>query len=318
MVELLFNSIENFDGTSIVNIEGLSLDQMRIALAVQETGSFAGAAKRYTRAQSAVSYAVGSLEAQLGVPLFDRSGHRAVPTAASVTLLREMAMIVARCDVLRATADALSTGAEPVVRIVVDQLFDITVVAELLAEFAELFRSTRVELKSECMEAVIRHVETSSELGILASLATLPAHIASTTIGPIGLVPVAAATWPDGKDFDSVRAQGVQIVLGNRNAPPDGQDFLVFGARTWRVDDLTTKLALLRAGAGWGYMPFHMVEEDLSAARLQRLNVPGLPEEDHQPVFVLWQPSRQQGPAVSWLIQRLRSLRAPRWESTTQ
>ena len=50
-----------------MNIESLSIDQMRAALAVAELGSFSGAARRFSRAQSAVSYAVMTLERQLGV-----------------------------------------------------------------------------------------------------------------------------------------------------------------------------------------------------------------------------------------------------------
>lgn len=294
-----------------MNIEGLSLDQMRVALAVQETGSFAGAAKRFGRVQSAVSYAVGSLEAQLGVELFDRSGHRAVPSAPSMTLLREMAMIVARCDALRSTANALSRGTEPIVRIVVDQLFDTRRIAELLADFSVRFPSTRIELKAETMEAVIRQLETGFDLGILASLATVPPHIASATIKPITLVPVASATWTGGgQNLDELRTHRVQIVLGPRNVPVEGANFLVYGARTWRVEDIYTKLALLREGAGWGYMPRHLVEGDLTAGRLQKMFIDGLPQEDHQPVFVLWQQGPQQGPAAKWLIRGLHNIGA--------
>jgi len=217
---------------------------------------------------------------------------------------------VARCDGLRSTADALARGTEPVIRMVIDQLFDIAEVATVLAEFGALFPSTRIDLKGECMDAVIRHVEAGCELGILASLATVPAHIASTVSEPIRLFPVAAADWPVASgqsEIDVIRTQGVQIVLGSRDAQPYGADFLVFGARTWRVEDITTKLALLRAGAGWGYMPKHIVEEDLASGRLRHLQADGLPQEDHQPVFILWQQNRQQGPAVRWLIQRFQT-----------
>ena len=45
-------------------------------------GSFSAAARRIGRAQSAVSTAVGLLEADLGVELFDRSRRNAVLTPA--------------------------------------------------------------------------------------------------------------------------------------------------------------------------------------------------------------------------------------------
>ena len=50
----------------------LTLDQLRVALAVSEAGSFSGASRRLGRAQSAVSHAIARLEEQLDVVLFQR------------------------------------------------------------------------------------------------------------------------------------------------------------------------------------------------------------------------------------------------------
>jgi hypothetical protein len=44
-----------------------SVDQLLVLLAVVEEGSFTGAAKRLRRATSAISYAIDTLEAQLGL-----------------------------------------------------------------------------------------------------------------------------------------------------------------------------------------------------------------------------------------------------------
>jgi DNA-binding transcriptional LysR family regulator len=71
-----------------MQISGLSLDQMRAALAVADSGSFSAAARILRRKQSAVSYAVANLERQLGVPLFERSdGHAPTTTEAGRVLL---------------------------------------------------------------------------------------------------------------------------------------------------------------------------------------------------------------------------------------
>src|SRR5258707_6683586 len=47
-----------------------SVDQLLVLLAVVEEGSFTGAAKRLRRATSALSYAIDTLETQLGLSLF--------------------------------------------------------------------------------------------------------------------------------------------------------------------------------------------------------------------------------------------------------
>ena len=54
-------------------LDPLTLDQLRVFVAVVEEGSFRAAAKRLGRVQSAVSHAVAGLETELEVALFDRS-----------------------------------------------------------------------------------------------------------------------------------------------------------------------------------------------------------------------------------------------------
>jgi hypothetical protein len=53
-----------------------SVDQLLVLLTVAEAGSFTAAAKRLGRATSAISYAIDTLESQLGISLFDRGTTR--------------------------------------------------------------------------------------------------------------------------------------------------------------------------------------------------------------------------------------------------
>ena len=53
-----------------------TFDQLRIFLAVVDTGSFAAAGRTLNRAVSVISYGITNLEAQLGLTLFDREGTR--------------------------------------------------------------------------------------------------------------------------------------------------------------------------------------------------------------------------------------------------
>jgi hypothetical protein len=62
-------------------LDALTLDQMRTFVAVADAGRFRAAAIRLARVQSAVSHAISNLEDQLGVALFDRTGHRPILTA---------------------------------------------------------------------------------------------------------------------------------------------------------------------------------------------------------------------------------------------
>ena len=76
-------------------LDGVSLDQLRTFLAVADEGSFSAAGRRLRRAQSVVSQSLANLEGQLGVKLFDRSGHLPVLTDQGRALLAD-ARVVAR------------------------------------------------------------------------------------------------------------------------------------------------------------------------------------------------------------------------------
>lgn len=67
----------------------ITLDQLRVFIAVVEEGSFTAAAKKLRRVQSAISYSVANLERLLEVPLFDRAGRLPVLTDAGRALLED-------------------------------------------------------------------------------------------------------------------------------------------------------------------------------------------------------------------------------------
>jgi DNA-binding transcriptional LysR family regulator len=109
-------------------LDALTLDQMRAFVAVVETGSFRSAAKRLSRVQSAISHAVATMEAELGLSLLDRSGHRPKLTQEGRALLPDMRDILLKSQFLRARARGLGEGLELGLSLVVDTLFPIAVI----------------------------------------------------------------------------------------------------------------------------------------------------------------------------------------------
>src|SRR5262245_15059721 len=101
-------------------LDNLTLDQMRVLIAVAEAGSFSAAARRLGRVQSAVSQAVQTLEENLRLTLFDRSGKTPVLTEAGRTLLSDARQVVLRADSLRTHAEAIAGGTEPELAFAVD------------------------------------------------------------------------------------------------------------------------------------------------------------------------------------------------------
>lgn len=294
-----------------MNLDPLSLDQMRVFLAVAETGSFSAAARRVRRAQSAVSYAVATLERQLGLALFDRSSRKPVLTAVGQRLQGEIAAIVARSDQLQAEARALAGGLEPELGLVVDTLASRRRLAGWLGAFHDAFPRTAIRLDVETLGGVVAKVlDGQCVLGIATPSVSRHPDLVEYALPSLHMISVAAPFHPlaarRGLIGPETLRGHVQIVLSDRTTLTAGREWGVLSPSTWRVADLATKHALLLAGVGWGGMPDHMVIEDLAQKRLVRLRVHGLPPEgDPVPLRIVHRRTAPLGPAAQWLLARM-------------
>src|SRR5271170_8198584 len=104
-------------------IDPLTLDQMRVLIAVAETGTFSGAARRLGRVQSAVSQSINTLEGVLGVLLFDRSGRRPVLTEAGGAIVKDAGRLVESARTLKSRAASIAADIEPELTLAVDAIF---------------------------------------------------------------------------------------------------------------------------------------------------------------------------------------------------
>jgi DNA-binding transcriptional LysR family regulator len=299
-----------------MNIEGLSLDQMRAALSVAQTGSFSAAARQVGRTQSSLSYAVTALEQQLGIALFDRAdGRRPRATEAGRILLREIETLLRQAHELQAKANAVSAGLEPEVSVVVDAHYPVGALLPVLHDFQQRFPAVQIRLTIEAMGAVSKEVlEGTSTIGIMASAQDIAPGLVGDALTPIQRVPVISCShvFRCSEEGDEPLGDGdigalVQIVLTDRSESTAGRDYAVHSGRTWRVSDLACKRVLLLAGLGWGYMPEHMVAVDLAEGRLRRLHVKGVRDRNSVAVIVIRRRDRILGPASQWFLDRLRN-----------
>jgi len=297
-----------------MNIERLSLDQLRVFAQVADSGSFLAAARALTRAQSAVSYAITTLESQLDVALFDRSSYRPQLTAAGVELLRDARQVLDQVDALQARAAAYSQGQELEVTLALDVFFPTSTLVGLLDEFRAAFPGVTLRLEIEALGSVAeRVIDGEAMLGILGTLPIIPPnllHVSLPTVLLVGVVaPTHALAQISGRIPAHVLKQQVQLVLSDRSALTANQDFSVHSSLSWRMSDLGTKHALLRAGMGWGYMPRHVVADDLASGRLVQIQTAGHPPQGAAlPMQCVYRPDRHVGPALTWWLDALARL----------
>lgn len=289
-----------------------TFEQLRIFLTVVETGSFAAAGRRLNRATSVISYGIANLEAQLGLKLFDRHGTRRPKlTAAGQAVLAEARTIDQGIDGLRAKVRGLLQGLEAQVDLVVDVMLPPKWLSKGLSAFYAEFPTVALNLHVETLGAVTALVlDRKAVIGISGPLAAGVPGIENVIIGAIPLVPVAAPHHPLAQArplLPGIGRQHVQLVLTDRSPLTKGRDFGVVSPHTWRLADLGAKLALLREGIGWGTMPLPMIEDDLAAGRLVRLEMPDDTEVSYR-MSGIYRSDTPPGPAASWLLDQFVAL----------
>ncbi|SSW67403.1 LysR family transcriptional regulator [Achromobacter agilis] len=260
-------------------IDALTLDQLRVFTAVADTGSFRAAARRLSRVQSAVSHAIANAESQLGVTLFDRSGHRPVMTPQGEALLANARDILLRVDAMRARAQGLGEGVELELSLAVDTLFPIAEIGAALNAMHAAYPSVAARVSVLPLGGPIDALLARSHtLGVIAGEHFRDPRIAMQALSSVQMVAVvgaghalarhAAANAPLGPPE---LADHVQIVQSDPSTLTQGRDFAVLSPQTCRVNGQDAKHALIVAGVGWGRLPLWQVERDLAEGRLLRL-----------------------------------------------
>ncbi len=287
-----------------------TLDQLRVFLAIVEAGSFSAAARKLNRQQSVVSYAVASLEAQLGgLTLFERRNRRPTLTEAGRAVLADARQIGLGVDALRARARGLLAGLEAEVAIAVDVMLPSSRLVLALAEFREAFPTVNLRLYVEALGAVVQLVlDRTCSVGVSGPLVQALEGLDYRPIGMVTMVAVAAPIHPlaqaGGPASRAEVRDHVQLVLTDRSDLTRGQDFAVLSPQTWRLADLGAKYALILAGLGWGNMPEPMVRDDIADGRLTALAVEDRPSHRYT-LFAVNRTDQPPGPAARWLLDRL-------------
>lgn len=285
-----------------------TFDQLRIFLAIVDTGSFAAAGRRLGRAVSVISYGIANLEAQLGLSLFEREGTRKPQlTVAGRALLAEARAISHGIDGLRAKVKGLLDGLEAEIDLAVDVMLPAERLGKVLRRFAAEFPTVQLRLHVEALGAITAMIlDRTAMVGISGPLALGVEGVECIGAGSIPMVPVAAPDHPLGRMERIPPGAGrdyTQLVLTDRSRTTEGRDYSVMSPKTWRLADLGAKHALLREGIGWGNMPLPMIEADLLSGTLIRLEMPDHPGGTYR-FSGVWRRDAPPGPASSWLLEQ--------------
>ena len=251
------------------------LAQWRALRAVVDAGSYAAAAARLHKSQSAVTYAVQKLERTLGLRAFEVQGRKAVLTAAGQVLYRRAGALLDEASALETAAAELAAGGEAEVRLAVDTAFPTWLLLQALGRFGEEWPATRVEL----FETVLGGTEealTERRADLVIAGVVPPGYLGD----PLVRLRFIAVTAPDhplqrlgrpATPHDLRRHR--QLVIRDSGATRKRDAGWLAAEARWTVSHKATSIRAACMGLGFAWYPERVVEEELASGALQRLRL---------------------------------------------
>ena len=270
---VLIKTIKKIDGSKMK----LDIETLKILDLIVQFGSFAKAADKLGRAQSAVSYQIKKLEQHLGVELFDRSKYRAELTPEGSAILVEGRRLLQQVHNLEVLAERFSQGWEAKLEIIIDGALPMQPIMRALKRLSQMNVPTRVRLKTEFLSGVQHCFDSNnSDLMLVKSYQSTP-YLVSRPLTEMTTVLVAAPEHPlsDLKNIELKHLHGhIELTIADSgDQDPNFQDELQFGSeRVFYLSGFITKKNAIMMGLGFGWVPDYLIKQELEDRSLIELD----------------------------------------------
>lgn len=161
----------------------MNLRALRTFVATADSGGLGRASERLHLSQPAASRQIDALEAEFGVPLFQRAGRRLQLTSAGEDLLRQSRRLLADADLLTERARALKAGQAGTLRVAASP----QTILSVLAPFLPRYRDRHPGIDVQLFEGSAAQQRTRIERGEahVAIVALRDSRLAHRLLGPV-------------------------------------------------------------------------------------------------------------------------------------
>lgn len=172
----------------------MELRQLEAFAAVMSTGSVTAAGRLLGRSQPAISRLLQELEAEIGYPLFNRSGPRVTPTEQGFLLYDDVERALSSLQQIRSRADEIARGQAQPLLMAATSALAAGLVPAALKRIEDRLGPARVQLRSASPERVVHAVLSgAAQLGATS----LPLEHRGLTVHWIAQAPCVAALPED-------------------------------------------------------------------------------------------------------------------------
>lgn len=241
--------------------------------------SFSATAERMNATQAAISARIASLEDELGVRLFDRSGREVTLTSEGLTALERAETIVRLtqrlCSDMRDPATLRGT-----LRVGVIDTISLTWLVQLIELVRRRYPNVRLQLYAETSLVIADHIKRHEvDLGLLMG-PVIGNGVTNIDLCSYGCVWTAAPTFPIANGPLGPRELGVHPII---SFPPGSKphqtllrqfcEFEEDEVLFYTSNSLATIIRMVRDGIGVAALPTALIQEELAQEKLRILDV---------------------------------------------
>ncbi|QIV79966.1 LysR family transcriptional regulator [Mycolicibacterium frederiksbergense] len=290
----------------------MELRQLRYFAEVVETGSFLGASNRLDTAQPSLWRQVKSLEKELGVPLFERSGRRVKVSSAGLLLLPLTEQVLAGADKIKSLASEITRGRAGTVTIACAYPHLLRFLAPLIGGFHMERPDVHVAIQGLPGLPPIDRV-LSGEADFVTSIPVADRRLQGHLLGQarIAVVTPDDHPWRNRSEVKVAELAGVSVLVGpdhsltRRLLEPALRTEGVILDIMYESHDMASLVALARAGLGVA-----VVADDHLPGEPADHDWPVLCDDDHEmatPVWIYWAANRALSPPVQEFVRHVRN-----------
>lgn len=271
----------------------INLDVLQILDAIDRHGSFAAAAESLYKTPAALSYMVLKLESELEITLLDRSGHRAKFTDTGRMMLEKGRVLLSAAHDLEKQAVQVNSGWEKELSIALDDSFPFASLLPLIEDFYTKNKQTRLNFSHHTLAGSWEELTHNGADIILGAINDPPTSAAWSwqMLGMLDNVFVIAPSHPLAKEVEPISAEKIvrfrAVVISDsaRQCRPISSN-LIDEQEQIRTDDFHSKVTLLRAGIGCGFLPRHIAHPWIASGDLVEKSVVSCRQKDV--AYIAW------------------------------
>ena len=231
-----------------------------------------------------MTQAIKKLEDDLSIQLFSRDTYRPTLTSAGSIFVKHARRAVDEMQQLKVLGMELGKTNEPYVRIALDIICPANEIVHIANEVLEQYSpNTELVLYTEVLSGGRERLLSDN-----VDMAIMPLHSAHPELYAepfmnVNMIPVCAQDYLPKIHFNDERALRPyrQIILSDSAKMSQKiSDGVVSDANQWIVTDIYLKKSTIMQGLGWGYLPEHMIIEEIRTKHLVPIQIGG--HRDHK------------------------------------